>query len=93
MHLLGIIILVLFLIMADTPCPSCSKIMKGECGLSVHISCWCTANQLDLTNLLQQHQAYTQTVAEEEKRRICIEKEEQTERERKEMEEDALRAQ
>ena len=92
MHLLGIIILVLFLIMADTPCPSCGKIVKGERGLLVHVSHWCTANQSDLTDLLQQHRAYTQTVAEEEKRRIHIEKEEQAEREWKEMEEDALQA-
>ena len=92
MHLLGILIL-LFLIMADIPCPSCSKTVKGECGLSVHISRWCTANQSDLIDLLQQCRAYTQTVVEEEKRRIHIEKEEQAEREQKEMEEDALRAQ
>ena len=67
--------------------------MKGECGLLVHVSCWCTANQSDLTDLLQQCRAYTQTIAEEEKRRICIEKEEQAEREWKEMEEDTLQAQ
>jgi len=92
MHLLGILTL-LFLIMADIACPSCGKTVKGERGLSVHISRWCAANQSDLTDLLQQHRAYAQTIAEEEKLRIRIEKEEQAERERKEREEDALRAQ
>ena len=67
--------------------------MKGERGLSVHVSCWCAENQSDLTYLLQQHRVHTQTIVEEEKRRIRIEKEEQAEREQKEMEEDALRAQ
>ncbi|KAL4061702.1 hypothetical protein V8B97DRAFT_2027200 [Scleroderma yunnanense] len=59
--------------MADLACPSCGKTVKGKAGLLVHVSCWCCKNQSNLTSLLQQHHEHVQTVAEEKRRRLCLE--------------------
>ncbi|KAL4070238.1 hypothetical protein V8B97DRAFT_1917935 [Scleroderma yunnanense] len=81
------------LIMADLACPSCGKTVKGEAGLSVHVSCWCHKNQSNLTSLLQQCHEHVQTVAEEERRRLHLEAEKEAESVCLEWEQDALRMQ
>ncbi|KAL4065587.1 hypothetical protein V8B97DRAFT_1919727 [Scleroderma yunnanense] len=78
------------LIMADLACPSCGKAIKGEAGLSVHVSHWCCKNQSNLASLLQQCHEHVQTVAEEERRILCLEAEKEAEREHLEWEQDAL---
>lgn len=81
------------LVMAEMACPSCGKIVKGERGLSSHITRWCQKNQSGFADLLQTHRKHAQSVAAEEQRRLRVEAEEQAERDRLEREQDALRAQ
>ena len=92
MHWRGALCLIL-LVMADLACPSCSKIVKNQHGLSLHTARWCEKKDTNLTDLLQQRQDRTEAAAEEAQRRLRLEAEERAERERLEREQDALRAQ
>ena len=92
MHWLGIIYL-LVLLMADLACPSCSKIVKNQHGLSLHTVRWCKKKYTNFTEILQEHQDHAAARAEEEQRRLRLEAEERAERERLEREQDAVRAQ
>ena len=89
MHWLGILYL-LVLLMADLACPSCSKIVKNQHGLSLHTVHWCKKKYTNFTEILQEHQDHAAARAEEEQRRLRLEAEERAERERLEREQDAV---
>ena len=78
--------------MAEVVCPACKDTFKNQHGLSLHIKRWCKKRDT-IGDLLQQHQEHISASAEEEKRRLCLEAEQQAEREQIEREKDALWAQ
>jgi len=80
MHLLSPLIFLLFLVMAEISCPSCHKIVKGEHGLSIHVSRWCPKKDTFHDEILQKHREDVDIAAQEARRQAHLQAEQEAER-------------
>ena len=86
-------IFLLFFVMAEISCPSCHQIVKGEHGLSIHLSHWCPPKDTFHDEILQKHRDNVNMAALEAQRQSCLQAEQDAERVWIQQVQDALRAQ
>ena len=88
-----LLIFLLFLAMVEICCPSCHKTVKGEHGLSIHLSRWCPKKDSFHDEILRKHREDVDTAVLEAQRRTRLLAEQEQEQIRIQQAQDALRAQ
>ena len=75
-----LLIFLLFSVMAEISCPSCHQIVKGEHGLSIHLSRWCPKKDTFHNEILQKHRDNVNMAALEAQRESRLQAEQDAER-------------